>query len=105
MDARRMAELTPEQQTARQRLSGNLKMLRGQLGLSQEALADLAGLHRTYVSQVERCIVNVSLDNIVLLATALGAEPVDLLQEPGEVLPIRPGRKPSRTKTNTGKHD
>lgn len=93
-----MAELTPEQQTARQRLSSNLKMLRGRLKLSQEALADLAGLHRTYVSQVERCIVNVSLDNIVLLATALGAEAGDLFQEPGEVLPVRPGRKPSKGK-------
>lgn len=93
-----MAELTPEQQTARQQLSGNLKRLRGRLELSQEALADLAGLHRTYVSQVERCVVNVSLDNIVLLATALGAQPVDLFQEPGEVLPVRPGRKPSKAK-------
>lgn len=93
-----MAELTPEQQTARQRLSGNLKRLRGLQGLSQEALADLAGLHRTYVSQVERCIVNVSLDNVVLLATAVGVEPFDLLQEPGEVLPVRPGRKPSKAK-------
>jgi transcriptional regulator with XRE-family HTH domain len=53
------------------RFAANLREQRQILGLSQEALADLAGLHRTYVSQVERTVTNVSLDNVHKLALAL----------------------------------
>lgn len=56
---------------ARQILAGNLRKFRAQRGLSQEALADLAGLHRTYVSSVERQERNISIDNIEKLAHAL----------------------------------
>jgi len=59
------------QPAARQILAGNLRKLRAQRGLSQEALADLAGLHRTYVSSVERQERNISIDNIEKLAYAL----------------------------------
>jgi transcriptional regulator with XRE-family HTH domain len=66
---------------ARQRLASNLRSLRAQHKLSQEALADLVGLHRTYVGSVERSERNVSLDNIERLAAALGVDIAELLSE------------------------
>ena len=52
-------------------------------GLSQEALADLAGIHRTYVGSVERGERNISLDNIHALADALGVSPARLVDDIG----------------------
>lgn len=48
-------------------------------GISQEELAARAGLHRTYISSIERGARNVSLENIFALARALGCDPRDLL--------------------------
>lgn len=59
----------------------NLRRTREQLGLSQEALADTAGLHRTYVGSVERGERNISIDNIDRLASALGVSPASLLEK------------------------
>ena len=56
-----------------------LRMTRQKKGISQERLAELAGLHRTYVSSVERGERNISLLNIERLATALGVAMSDLM--------------------------
>lgn len=64
---------------ARQRIAFNLKRLRTERGLSQERAAELADFHRTYVSQVERCITNISIDGIERLAFALDVDVLDLL--------------------------
>jgi transcriptional regulator with XRE-family HTH domain len=60
-----------------------LREIRLKKELSQERLAELAGLHRTYVSSVERGERNISLENIARLATALG-EPMAKLMPPPE---------------------
>jgi transcriptional regulator with XRE-family HTH domain len=67
----------------KQLLAVNLRTLREATGLTQEALADRAGLHRTYISSIERAERNVSLLNICLLAEALGVEPARLLDLTG----------------------
>ena len=66
--------------TARERLAQHLRSLRAARQLSQEALADLANLHRTYVGSIERCERNVSLDNVERLAVALNVDIAELLQ-------------------------
>lgn len=65
----------------RKRFALNLRNAREQLGMSQEALADAAGLHRTYVGSVERGERNISIDNIERLASALGVSPSFLVEE------------------------
>ena len=62
----------PAQPSLRQVLAYNLRALRFEKGLSQEALALLCDLDRTYVSAVERCTWNVSLANIERFAVQLG---------------------------------
>jgi transcriptional regulator with XRE-family HTH domain len=57
-----------------------VRRIRLSRGLSQEGLADAAGLHRTYVGGVERGERNISLTNITKLARALAVEPSELLR-------------------------
>ena len=61
-------------------LATNVKKYRLQQNLSQEKLAELSGLHRTYISSVEREQRNISIDNISKIATALKIDPYLLLK-------------------------
>jgi transcriptional regulator with XRE-family HTH domain len=62
----------------------NIKRLRLVKGFSQEGLADLAGLHRTYIGAVERGERNITLINANKIAEALGAKLSDCLKERNE---------------------
>ena len=57
-----------------------VRELRIKKGISQEELAELSGLHRTYISSVELGKRNVSIINIYALAKALGTTPDKLLK-------------------------
>ena len=72
----------PQPLSARELLALNLVALRREKGLSQEALAFEAGLHRTFVAHVERQARNASIDNIERLALALGVPVERLLRLP-----------------------
>jgi transcriptional regulator with XRE-family HTH domain len=64
----------------RKRLGINLKITRRLRRLSQEELALLAGIDRSYVSQIELAKASVSIDIIERLSTALTIDPVQLLK-------------------------
>jgi transcriptional regulator with XRE-family HTH domain len=59
----------------------NLRKIRLDKNISQEKLADLAGLHRTYVSSVERGERNVTLQTVERLAKALGVSMSKLMPD------------------------
>lgn len=56
----------------------NVQNHRKALGLSQEQLADRAGVHRTYIGMIERAEKNITLVNIEKIAKALGIDITDL---------------------------
>lgn len=65
--------------SARLRFARGLRAARVERGISQELLADLAGLHRTYVGSVERGERNVSIDNMERLAAAMSLDVSELI--------------------------
>lgn len=67
--------------TLNQRFGQVIRARRQVLGIGQESLADLAGLHRTYISMLERGLRNPSLEVIEKLAAALDTSMASLIGE------------------------
>jgi len=70
--------MTSDSNPARRLLARRLRLLRASHGWSQETLAALSGLHRSYISSIERAKCNVSLDNLEKLAHAFQIKVGDL---------------------------
>lgn len=56
-----------------------VRKMRLEQNLSQEELANKAGVHRTYIGMIERAEKNITLENIEKIAKALGLSPKELI--------------------------
>ena len=72
MDARAFARQTPDMSPIAVKFGRVVRRARDARGLSQEALADLAGVSRSFLSEVERGSASPSLETMQKLADALG---------------------------------
>ena len=66
-------------ESIREVLAANLRRRRAEMAMSQESLAHEAGLDRTYISSIERCVYAASIDVVDSLAKVLEVEASDLL--------------------------
>ncbi|MCI9408727.1 MAG: helix-turn-helix transcriptional regulator [Oscillospiraceae bacterium] len=64
----------------------NVRRYRNEKGISQEKLAELSGLHRTYISDVERFQRSIALENIQRIADALEVETYKLFLEKEDLI-------------------
>jgi len=60
---------------------GNVQKYRKEKQISQEKLAEIAGVHRTYVGMIERAEKNITLRNMEKIANALNVKIKDLLEK------------------------
>lgn len=81
----------------------NVRMYRAAIALSQEDLADKAGVHRTYMSQIERGLRNPTVVVLTRMAMALGVRPDQLLVPP-LIGPAEPRNRPGHSDTRAGFH-
>ena len=77
----RKLELEGEIERMKLRLSRNIKRYRKMSHVSQQTLADMCGLHRTYISDLENAKCNPTLSVLMVLADCLNVELEDLLKE------------------------
>jgi transcriptional regulator with XRE-family HTH domain len=78
-------------------LGAAVRDLRARRGISQEHLADLSGMHRTYVGGIERGVRNPSLKNIRRLAEALDVRTSELLLRAEQLEHGEGGTNPQRS--------
>ena len=73
-------DLNEKTEHMKQVLSTNLRKSRKNRKISQQALADMSGLHRTYISDLENAKGNPTLGVVIALATCLNVSVFDLLK-------------------------
>lgn len=61
-------------------LGDRVRVRRKAIGVSQEKLGELCGLHRTYIGQIERGEVNCTINNLLRLAEGLGVDVSELVR-------------------------
>jgi transcriptional regulator with XRE-family HTH domain len=69
----------PDDEALAQEFGRRLKAARAEAGLTQEQLAEGAGVHPTFISNMERGYSSPTLGTLVRLAAALGSDPADLV--------------------------
>ena len=62
----------------RRLVAANVERLRKERAFSQELLGENAGMHRTFISQLERQVANVTIDNLERIADSLGVQLFEL---------------------------
>ena len=70
--------MAPRHPSIRNLFGNRVRALRDRAGLTQERLAFRSDMDRSYIGQVERGEVNVSIDNIAKIAKGLGVKPAEL---------------------------
>ncbi len=85
--------------SARKLLARNIKLNRTRIGWSQETLAELSGLHRSYIGAIERGEHNIGLDNIERLANTFSIHVLELIG--GQPVTEHPAMKMDARKSQT----
>lgn len=85
----------------REVLALNLRRYRQLARLSQEELAHRAGIDRTYISSLERCVYAAGIDVVDRLARAMSIDAADLLRRPAAP-PVRRHRSKPKPKPKSG---
>lgn len=63
-------------------LATNVRVARAEQRISQEELAKRCGIHRNYISAIERCECNITLETLWKLSLGLGKKPYVLIADP-----------------------
>jgi len=81
MNSNAMEALGTLEMRMRMIVAENIRAARARKALSQDEMAELAGIHRNYLGSIEREQRNISIECLCKLALALGCEPHELLQK------------------------
>ncbi len=76
----------------------SIREIRIENGLTQEKLAELAGLDRTYISGVERAVRNITLDTLAQIVGALNVDLPKFLEKVSERIDALPDQQESKYK-------
>lgn len=71
--------MSKNSQSLNEVIGTNLRRIREERGLSQEAMAEVCGLHRNYLGGIERGERNITLDTVSRIAAAIDVSPIQLL--------------------------